>query len=719
MSRSAVPVVNALETTPDSSARPSPRPLGNTAGAVVAAVGCLALGVTVVLVAGVLGFPLLAPAVALALLAVPLLLVRPLVVLVLATGAEFANLSTVAAQNGLPGGETAALVFSWLAALLAWRRGHIRPGWSPVVVVALLYLCAQTVSAILNQGIDPSLTPAAEYPTGLAAVLDAAKALMWPLVVGLLLLVPGRAPHAMARVIALTLALLGALTVVQEFAGGNAFTFAGLSNVPLAADVGGATARHAGPQVDANFWGRVLVLGLPFALSLAQMGRNTATRLGWLGAAAAIGGGIVMTGSRGALLAAFLVVVVWALLTGGRAAKAVLFAPAVGALALFVPGVGSRLATLSLLGTSDGLEVVDPSLEGRLAAQRVAVEVLADHPVTGVGPGNFLAVTQGYLSRLGLDVAPLAPHNQYLEAAAEGGLLGLAAWLLLLGGGVLVALRARNLARAAGPAVDQVAPAALSNAVLAALAGWAVASIFLHLATFRTFLFVVALGAALDIRARRRVEEMGFQPAPVRRDAQSGRTVWRYVSAGLAGLLLLGSAALWTTAGPSVQTWSASSSMQLISVNEGRSDSPAYDLDTLSRTGLVRTLAGIVASERFADEGLARVAGYPVDVDGVTVEVTGSVKSALVVVTATGPDPVVAGWVAEETRAAASRFLNDISPLYGVRDVVGEPVVAVNEPSDDRRWALVPLAAAALLAGGLLVSLVRHGSRRGVGRALR
>jgi O-antigen ligase len=547
----------------------------------VAAVGCLVLGVAVLAGTAALGLPLLAPAAALALLAVPLLLVRPVAVLVLATVAEFANLSTVAAGNGLPGGETAALVFSALAALLAWRRGQIRPGWSPLVVVVLLYLLAQTVSALANQTIDPSLTAAAASETNLTAVLETAKALLWPLVAGMLLLIPGRVPEAMARAIALTLAVLAALTMFQEFALGNGTSLAGLSNVPLVADVGGATARHAGPQGDANFWGRVLVLGLPFALSLAQMARRTGAKLGWLAAAAAICGGIVLTGSRGALLAAFLVGLVWALLAGGRWAKAVLFAPVVGALALFVPGVGSRLATLSLLGTSDSLEVVDPSLEGRLAAQRVALEVLVDHPVLGVGPGNFLAVTQDYLSRLGLDTLPLAPHNQYLEAAAEGGLLGLTAWLLVLGGGILVALRARLLARSGGPAVAREAPLPLSNAVLAALAGWAVASVFLHLATFRTFLFVLALGAALDIRARRRVEELRLQPdlgqsagggplttSATRTGSGRGRRL-RYAAAGLAGLLVLGAAALWNAAGPQERTWSASSSMQLVSVDEG------------------------------------------------------------------------------------------------------------------------------------------------------
>ncbi len=722
MTRSLVPVG---EHRPAAEIPAEPAPVeptrAATSGAVAAAGGCLVVGLAALAGAASVGLPLLAPAVAAAVLAVPLLLLRPVAVLVLVTVAEVGNLSTVGSLNGLPGGETALLGFAILAVLVAWRRGEIRPGWSPLVVICLLYLMAQAVSALANQDVDPSLTPAANQETNLSAVLATAKALVWPLVVGLLLLVSRRAPHAIARAIALTLALLAAVTMVNEFVLGNATDLFGLSNVPLVDEVGAVTARHAGPQEDANFWARVLVLGVPFALSLAQMAGGVVRKLAWLGVAGVICGGIVLTGSRGALLATFVVGLVWALLAGGKWAKSVLLAPVAGALVLLIPGVGSRLSTLSLLGTSDGLAVVDPSLEGRLAAQQVAFEVMVDNPVLGVGPGNFLAITEGYLTRLGLDTLPLAPHNQYLEAAAEGGLFGLMAWLLVLGGAVLVALRARRLARAGGPAVAREAPVALSNAVLAALAGWAVASVFLHLASFRTFLFVAAIGAALDIRARRRVDELGLQPGtdeesePDLEGAVSGRSAargFRYATAVLIVLIVIGSAALWNGAGSPTRTFSASTAMQLVAVDEGGSESPAYDLDTLSRTGLVRTLAGILANPRFADEGRDRVAAGGTDVEDVTVEVTGSVRSALVVVTATAPEAGLAAAVAQETRRAGMDYLNAISPLYGVRDFDYFPVIEENRPSYDRRWAFVPLGVAALLALEWLVSAVRRARTR-------
>ncbi len=692
---------------PDSAgvtARFSPWWTGLLAGGI--AIGCAAIALGILVGAVLLDLPLFAPVAVAAVLGLPLLLLRPVAVLVVVTVVEAGNLSGVAAVNGAPGLETVLLGLALLAAFLAWIRGQVRLGWSPFLTAALLYLLALCLSTLAGLHPDDSVV----------AVAETAKALVWPVVVFLLLLTPGRAPLVMARAFALTVALLAALSVVQEFALGNSTTFAGLANVPLAADIGGATARHAGPQMDANFWGRVLLLGLPLALSLAVLAGSRLRAALWVCAALSIGGGVILTGSRGTLLAAFAVVCLWAVLTGGRVAKSLVLAPLVAGFGLLVPGVGSRLLTLTTIGTADGLAVTDPSLEGRVAAQRVALEMVVDHPVLGVGPANFLAEAPRYLRALAIDARPLAPHNQYLEAAAEGGLLGLLAWVLLIGTAAFVAFRARLLARRAGPAVAAVAPPALSNAVLAALAGWAVASVFLHLATFRTFLLVAAIGAALDLRARRRVAEL--RPEELRPDsAPTGyrRYGVRLASALLAGLLVL-SAALWVNGDRSpVPIWSATTSMQLTVTFA--SDTPAYDQATLSRAGLVRTLAGIAANDRFAKEGLQRVEDFGVATDGVTVDVAGSVHSAHITVTASGPDRGTAELVALETRRAASEFVDGVSPLYGVQDVPGQPVVGLAPQGLGRGPALIPLGLAVLVAGSIVarhVSGVRmtEGRRR-------
>ena len=585
---------------------------------------------------------------------------------------------------------------------------------SPFLGVALVYLMVHAVSSLVGEDVE----------NGLGTVAGTAKALIWPVVIVMLLLSRPNAPVNVARAFALTLAALSGLTLVQEFLFDNATTFAGLANVPLVADLGGATSRHAGPQGDANFWGRVLVLGLPFALSLAAMAVSRLERLVWAGCAVLILGGVVLTGSRGALLAAAVVVVLWALFTGGRAAKALLFAPVVMGAGFFVPGVGSRLLTLSAVSDTT-LAVGDPSLEGRVAAQRVAFHVFMDHPILGVGPGNFIAVAPQYLRKLGLNTTPLAPHNSYLEAGAEGGLLGLLAWLLLLGAAVFVVVRARLLARAGGPVVDRDAtPVSLSNAVLAALAGWAVASLFLHVATFRTFLLVAALGAALDIRARRRVAQLLSEgrvvavprPVVVRRRRTPAQALARYVVAPAVSCLVLIAGALWAFSGPPTTTWSATTSLQLVVKFDRDSQSPAYDLDTLSRAALVRTLSGIATSPRFVREGADSVRSVGGAPDGVTVEISGSSASALVVVVATGPTSKQAADMSQAVRGAAVAYLNTVSPLYGALPVAGPPVVDRDEPRFDRDLALVPLAVAAAIivvfAAGLGIGAVRAHRRR-------
>ena len=253
------------------------------------AVVCAALGVAVLFGTAAIGMPMIAPAVVALVLALPLLLVRPIPFLVLVTAAEAANLSDVGALNGIPSGETALLGLAIIAAFLAWTRGEARLSSSPFLGVALVYLMVHAVSSLVGMNVENSL----------GTVAGTAKALIWPVVIMTLLLSRQNAPLYVARAFALTLAAISGLTMVQEFVFDNATTFAGLANVPLVADLGGVTSRHAGPQGDANFWGRVLVLGLPFALSLAAMAVSRLERLFWVGCAVSILGGVVLTGSSG------------------------------------------------------------------------------------------------------------------------------------------------------------------------------------------------------------------------------------------------------------------------------------------------------------------------------------------------------------------------------------------------------------------------------------
>jgi O-antigen ligase len=674
---------------------------------VLVAAALAAGGVAAVGAAVALGSPWLAPILLGALIACPFLVVRPVACLILLTVVEAANLPAVAVRNGLPGVYIVVLAVGAAAVCAAARRGELRASWSPLFLVALLVLGAQAVSGLAGANVGASL----------AAVGETAKAGVWLVLLVHLLLTRRDAPGAVVRAFVLTLAVLCALGLVQEYLLGNSTTFLTLSNVPLDMDPGAVTARHSGPQNDVNFWGRVLVLGLPFGFALVQQASSLRGRALWAGATLAICAGLVLTGSRGGLLAAFVVTCSWALLLGGRYRRALWLAPVVIALALVIPGVGSRLATLSALTGDGGVVPTEASLEGRIAAQRVAVEMTVDHPALGVGPGNFIAIEPEYLRSLGLDAIGLAPHNLYLEASAEGGLLGLAALVLLLGTAIVLAYRARVVARWAPDVVGTASPLPLANATVAALVGWCAASVFLHQATFRTFLLVAALAVAMDVRARRAVTAAGLvmpwevmaPPAAARagRDRTrggseaaaplSGRPRRRTAMVtGLVVAVLLavgGVIALAPLRGADV--WGTSASFRLVVKDGGQTDSRPYELDALTRTGLVRTFATITVSPRFEREALEE-RGEPRSTD-VDVTVSNVPTSGLIVVKASSRNAGEAQAAAVAVRSAAISYINSLSVLYGVEPVPGLPTSRSSPPLVDPRLALLPIGMAGFL----------------------
>jgi O-antigen ligase len=647
------------------------------------------LGVVALAVGVQLGRPVLALGLLAAVIAVPFLLVRPVACLVLLTVVEMANLSGVADQNGVPGVYLASLALGAAAVVIAVRRGQLRPAWSPVFLTGALFVAVQLVAGTF--GADPTAS--------LAVVEANAKGLVWLVVVTLLMLCSPTAPGTAARAVVATLTALALLTLVQQFVLHNATTFGGLANVPLGADIGAATARHAGPQADVNFWGRLLIMGLPFAFALARLARGRLRRTGWAAAGLVLVGGIVITGSRGALLAGFGAVVLWALMTGGRARRALLLTPLLAVLAVLTPGVGSRLSTLLELTGPSGVAAVDPSLVGRVDAQKVALQVLVDHPVLGVGPGQFQTVEPGYLRRLGLDTIVLAPHNSYLEAAAETGIAGLAAWLLLLGSAVVVALRVRRLLADAGQLRG------VADATVAALAAWAVASVFLHLATFRSLLLVVAIGAALEVHAQREfprwIPAGAWDPtSPQPRRSPSVVRRWALTAAAALVVLAAGLAALGLRdGGGSVAT----AGVQLVAVSSGTRQPTGYELDVLTRPDLIRTYATLVEGTA-QDPAVRSALGLPAGaLDGLAVTVTNKPPSGLISIVVAGPDAATDRRVAEALRDRSMQELDRLGGLYGAQAVAQTSVTASSSTVPAGGLAVLALACAVGVLAWLLV----------------
>lgn len=195
------------------------------------------------------------------------------------------------------------------------------------------------------------------------------------------------------------------------------------------------TAGFGQPNQLAGF----LALVVPLAIAGVVFSRRGRLAYGLAAATALIG--VYASFSRGALVA--LAVVPLIFLGRGRSW---LFVPLLG-LAL-VAGTPSLVRERFAAGGGGGAEVA-----GRADFWRAAVHIWGDHPVLGVGPGEFGETYAGtrvpggknFLQATSFEPPPHA-HNLELNLLAEQGLVGLVAFAACFVAGVRLALRLRRSA---------------------------------------------------------------------------------------------------------------------------------------------------------------------------------------------------------------------------------------------------------------------------------
>ncbi|HEY0344710.1 MAG TPA: O-antigen ligase family protein [Solirubrobacteraceae bacterium] len=313
-------------------------------------------------------------------------------------------------------------------------------------------------------------------------------------------------------------AFLAAVTVFQYVTKTFERPYLGFSALDIAYFTGQSSQpRASGPVADPNYYAQILLPALAFGL-LAVL-REPRTRLRLLGGAmaATILFAITLTGSRGgaiALVAMFLVMIALRLFKPGQ----LLAVLAVGAVALALnPSYVERLTGTSLSGIAapaGSAVAADIAARGRLTENLAALQVFADHPVFGVGPGGFPLYYQEYASRIGIQVhtrergglqagqAPQrAAHNIALGLAADLGVVGLAFF------GVVVWIAFAGLLRARRHWLSQRRPdlADVAGALVLALTGYLVAGVFLSLAYERYLWLLLAMaGAAIALSRTRR-----------------------------------------------------------------------------------------------------------------------------------------------------------------------------------------------------------------------
>jgi O-antigen ligase len=260
--------------------------------------------------------------------------------------------------------------------------------------------------------------------------------------------------------------------------------------------------RLAGPIGDPNFYALILLVTVPLGLALLRTQLPGLVRFGVAASVAGTAATVLLTYSRGGALVLGLGCLVCLARWHVRGLHAVLVAAALGGSVAIAPsGVWDRLGTVlrPFQDTRAVGQVVDASVELRLGAQRVALEMFLDNPFIGVGAGNYPPLYQTYSQQLG--VAALAsefyPHNLYLQVLAETGATGLAAFLPAVLGPLLALERTRRATGSYSPVGPEWHELAFGTAV--ALACYLVSSTMLH-GSYPRYLWMLL---ALAVAARR------------------------------------------------------------------------------------------------------------------------------------------------------------------------------------------------------------------------
>ena len=190
-----------------------------------------------------------------------------------------------------------------------------------------------------------------------------------------------------------------------------------------------------------------------------------------------------------------------------------LLATVLSAFALLPDTYRERMSTFGQIW--DGLRgrhVEDSAVRGRLSEVRSAIGMIGDHPLLGVGSGNYEIHYPQYARVIGLDGRreERAAHSLYLEVAAENGMVGLA----VFGGMLAFALAGIQRTRKVFLAAGETQLVQLTTAFGIAFVGFLIGSMFLHLSYPRFFWLIV--GVAMAVRGLA-IPVAAPQPIPLAR----------------------------------------------------------------------------------------------------------------------------------------------------------------------------------------------------------
>ena len=237
--------------------------------------------------------------------------------------------------------------------------------------------------------------------------------------------------------ILITTSLLCLLSVYQLVTNNYEQTFFRLSDIQmdraLAASV---TPRVGGPINAPNLWAQVLVALCTIVVFRIFHEKLTITKFACILILGLFLYIVLNTYSRGAYLALAIDAVLILLLFRKRFNPMIFLGGAV-ILILLIPLVPptyrDRFTSLFVVTNENGI-YQDTSLRGRSSEMLTGLAMFTEHPILGVGAGNYPINYQRYAQLIGIEFRAEArdPHSLYIQLLAETGILGTIAFLLMI-----------------------------------------------------------------------------------------------------------------------------------------------------------------------------------------------------------------------------------------------------------------------------------------------
>ncbi len=241
-----------------------------------------------------------------------------------------------------------------------------------------------------------------------------------------------------------------------------------------------------------------LAVTVPFCLMFLFITRSALSKLFWACCSAAMVYAISSTWSRGGLisLALGIFICLWnfGFKARVRGALLVLALVSVSIVAFVSSSRNFRQRLAAIAGDAPGATGIAASANSssleRQKLLRRAVSVMFTHPLLGVGPGNFLAISGGQYGDWHVS------HNTYTQCGAEAGIPALLLFIVLLATAVTHCKRIQKRPGATGNVK------ALAIAVRSSLLAYSVAAFFADTAyQFLPYFLLIVAGALWQLDA--------------------------------------------------------------------------------------------------------------------------------------------------------------------------------------------------------------------------